>query len=76
MTEALIPYEYTPITQRTPAEIRVYKRQLKCLDASEDEWKMLEMMSTAYKTEWKAGSKTELVLKHPEQYPELTEATE
>ena len=48
MTEALTVFEAKPLDTYSDEDIRTLKRQLKCEACSTDEWRMLELMSTAY----------------------------
>jgi len=46
MTEELTTYK--PLSEYSDEQIRMYKRTLKCQDASNDEWSMLELMAGTY----------------------------
>ena len=48
MTEALTVFEAKPLDTYSDEDIRTLKRQLRCEACSADEWRMLELMSTAY----------------------------
>lgn len=48
MTEALALFETKALDTFPEEDIRTLKRQLKCENCSRDEWRMLELMSTAY----------------------------
>lgn len=48
MTEALTLFEAKALDTFPEEDIRTLKRQLKCENCSNDEWRMLELMSTAY----------------------------
>lgn len=48
MTEALTVFEAKPLETFSEEDIRTLKRSLRCESCSNDEWRMLELMSTAY----------------------------
>ena len=48
MTDALAVFEAKPLDTFSAEDIRTLKRQLKCENCTHDEWRMLELMSSAY----------------------------
>lgn len=48
MTDALAVFEAKPLETFSEEDIRTLKRQLRCENCTNDEWRMLELMSTAY----------------------------
>lgn len=48
MTDALALFEAKALDTFSDEDIRTLKRQLKCENCTRDEWRMLELMSTAY----------------------------
>ena len=48
MTDALAVFEAKPLDTYSDEDIRTLKRQLHCEACTNDEWRMLELMSTAY----------------------------
>ena len=48
MTDALALFEAKPLEAFSAEDIRTLKRSLRCENCTNDEWRMLELMSTAY----------------------------